>query len=163
MLLFMLVFALLTGAANAQVPNSPQTCRSVEATLRVTPTSFRRGTQPTFSVILKNVSDKPIRLLDVRNGRRSDLAHSYYEIVFEQNDLTVNNLPRAISDPGPVASADFFVLSPGAIAEALLSTPADLSALPVGEYSAHVRITLDPFGDAIPSCLSARTPFRVLR
>lgn len=156
-----LVFALFMGSASVQVPKSPQICRGVEATLRVMPTTFRRGTRPSFAVVLKNVSEKPVRLLDVRDGRRPDLAHSYYEVIFEQNDRALKDLPRAISDPGPVEAADFFVLSPGAIVEAPLTTPADLSVLRGGQYSAQVRITLDPFSERIPKCLSARTSFTV--
>jgi hypothetical protein len=155
-----LVFALFM-LGQVQVPKSPQICRGVEATLRVMPSTFRRGTKPKFAVVLKNVSEKPVRLLDVREGRRPDLAHSYYEIIFEQNEQALKNLPRAISEPGPVEAADFFVLSLGAIVEAPLTTPADLSTLPGGPYSARVRITLDPFSGLIPKCLSARTSFTV--
>ena len=102
-----------------------------------------------------------MRLLDVRDGRRPDLAHSYYEIMFEQNERALKDLPRAISDPGPVGASDFFVLAPGAIVEAPLTTSADLSVLPAGQYSARVRITLDPFSERVPKCRSARTSFTV--
>jgi hypothetical protein len=156
-----LVFALFMGSASVQLSKSPQICRGVEATLRVMPSTFRRGTKPKFAVVLRNVSETPVRVLDVRDGRRPDLAHSYYEIMFEQNEQALKDLPRAISDPGPVEAADFFVLSPGATVEAPLTTPADLSALPGGSYSARVRITRDPFSERIPKCLSARTSFTV--
>src|SRR5687767_8429704 len=136
-----LVLALLVGSASVLAPKSPQICRGFAATLRVMPTTFQRGTQPRFAVVLKNLSEKPVRLLDVRDGRRPDLAQSYYEIIIEQNQRAVKDLPRAISDPGPVEAADFFALSPGAIVEAPLTTPLDLSALPGGRYSAHARIT----------------------
>jgi hypothetical protein len=112
-------------------------------------------------MVLKNVSQKPVRLIDVREGRRPDLAENYYEIIFEQNERALKDLPRAISDPGPVQSPDFFALSPGATIETTLSTTADLSALPAGSYSAYVRITFDPFAEQIPKCSSARTFFTV--
>lgn len=150
------------GPASAQVAKL-QMCRDVEATLRIMPTTFRPGTQPRFTVVLKNVSGKPVRLVDVRAGRRSDLAHTYYEIIFEQNERELKDLPRAISDPGPVEATDFFVLLSGAIVEAQLTTPTDLSVLLGGQYSAHVRITLDPFSERVPKCRSARTSFTVTK
>jgi hypothetical protein len=161
MLELILLLALLGGSAGHQAATPPPSCRGVEATLRVTPASFRHGTKPTFVVVLKNASQKPVRLLDVRDGRRPDLAESYDEIVFEQNERALTDLPRAISDPGPVQGADFFALSPGATIETTLSTTADLSTVPAGSYSAYVRITFDPFGEQIPKCRSARTSFTV--
>jgi hypothetical protein len=161
MLELMLLVAFLGGSADGQTSKSPQSCRGVEATLRVMPTTFRRGTEPSFAVVLKNASEKPVRLLDVREGRRPDLADSYYEIIFEQNGRTLSDLPRVISDPGPVEAVDFFVLSPGAIIETALSTMANLSTIPAGRYSAYVRITVDPFAARVPTCRSARTSFTV--
>ena len=160
-MLELILLVALGGSAVRQTPTSPQSCRGVEATLRVTPTSFRRGTKPRFAVILKNASQKPVRLIDVRDGRRPDLAENYYEIIFEQNERALRDLPRAISDPGPVQASDFFALSPGATIETTLSTTADLSTVPAGSYSAYVRITFDPFGEQIPKCRSARTSFTV--
>jgi hypothetical protein len=149
------------GSLDPQVPTPSQSCRGVEATLRVTPTSFRRGTKPAFVVVLKNASRKPVRLLDVRNDRRGDLAESYYEIIFEQNERPLPDLPHAISDPGPVQAADFLMLSPGATIETNISTAADLSTVPAGSYSAYVRITFDPLAKQTQKCRSARTSFTV--
>ena len=161
MLKLIFLVALLVGSADDQTPTLPQSCRGREARLRVTPTTLQRGTKPRFAVVLKNVSQKPIRLLDVRDGRRPDLAESYYEIIVEQNGRALRDLPRAISDPGPIQAADFFVLVPGASIETTISTTADLSAVPAGSYSAYVRITIDPFGGPAPKCRSARTSFNV--
>jgi hypothetical protein len=158
-----LLIALLGGSPGHQTETLSQSCRGVEATLRVTPASFRRGTKPRFAVVLKNASEKPVPLLDVREGRRPDLAESYYEIIFEQNERALRSLPRAISDPGPVQASDFFALSPGTTIEMTLSTTADLSALAAGSYSPYVRITFDPFAEQNAKCSSARTSFTVTK
>jgi hypothetical protein len=151
----------LVGSAGDQTPKLAQVCPGVEASiLRVIPIEFRRGTQPRFALTLRNASKNPVRLVDIRDGRRPDLADSYYEIIFGQNGQELDD-PRAISDPGPVDAVDFFVLPPGATVETPLTTPADLTRLAVGQYSAHVRITLDPFSERTPKCRSSRTSFSV--
>ena len=66
----LVIVALFAGSVSGQAPKSPETCEGVEATLRVMPSTFRRGTQPRFAVVIKNISDSPLRLLDVRDGRR---------------------------------------------------------------------------------------------
>jgi hypothetical protein len=119
--------------------------------------------RPTFILIVRNPSAKPVRLLDIRNGRRNDLADAYYELVFERNGRQFKNVPRVISDPGPIAPADFFLLPPSAHFEVPLSSTLELTALPAGRYSAYVRITLDPFATALPKCSSAAAPFTVTR
>jgi hypothetical protein len=158
-----LAITLLMGSASAQVETSPQSCRDVEVTLRIVPTTFRQGIHQNFIVVLKNVSAKPVRLIDVRAGRRPDLAHSYYAVMFEKNERALKDLPRAISDPGPIGPADFFVLPPRAILEVPVTTPADLSGLRAGHYSAHVRVTLDLFSKRVSQCRSARTSFTVIK
>jgi hypothetical protein len=161
MLELIVLVASLGGSAGRQAAASPPSCRGVEVTLRVTPPRFRRGMKPRFAVVLKNASQTPVRLLDVREGRRPDLAENYYEIIVEQNERPLRDVPRAISDPGPVQEADFFVLSPGATVETPLTTKVDVSAVPAGLYSAFVRINFDPLSTQIPECRSARISFTV--
>ena len=102
-------------------------------------------------------------MLDVRAGRRADLADNYYELVVEQNNRTLKNLIRPISDPGPIDTTDYFVLAPAGAVEIPLSTSTDLTTLPMGRYAAHVRITFDPLSASRPSCQSARTSFNVTK
>jgi hypothetical protein len=97
----------------------------------------------------------------IRNGRRPDLADNYYEIVLERNQRVVKDVPRAISDPGPMNAADFFAIGPGDKFQAPLSSSLDLSAAPAGEYSVHARIALDPLATPVLKCSSARTRFTV--
>lgn len=137
-------------------------CLGIEAALRVSPREVKAGGEPAFTLVLRNRSEKPVRLLDVRAGRRADLAQNYYELVLEQNGRTLKNLTRVISDPGPIDTADYFLLAPAAVVEIPLSTSADLSTLRIGRYAAHVRITLDhPLSASELSCQSARTSFGV--
>jgi hypothetical protein len=52
-----------------------------------------------------------MRVLDVRQRRRSDLQDVYFELfILEERRLV--DLPRAISDPGPISKADYAVLQP---------------------------------------------------
>jgi hypothetical protein len=121
----------------------------------------KAGSEPEFTLVLRNRSGKAVRLLDVRAGRRADLADTYYDLVLEYNGRKLENLTRPISDPGPIDAADYFVLSPATVAEIPIGASTDLTTLRIGEYAAHVRITLDPLSAPVPSCQSARTPFRV--
>lgn len=157
-----LIGALLMPAA-AQRSKSVDPCASVEANLRVSPTTFRCGARPTLTVVVRNASPHPIRLLDIRNGRRPDLADNYYEVVLEQNQRVLKNVPHAISDPGPIAAADFFVVAPDGSFRARLSSSLDVSALSVGRYSAHVRITFDPLNARMLKCSSRGTSFTVTK
>ena len=157
-----LAVALLSATGTSQGARQPSpTCLGIEASLRVSPTVVKAGSAPAFTLVLKNGSERPVRLLDVRAGRRPDLAHSYYELVLEQSGRTLKNLLRAISDPGPIETADYFVLSPDSSVDIPLTTSADLSSLRIGQYAAHVRITLDPLSPAAQSCQSAPTSFTV--
>ena len=156
-----LIGALLTLPA-VQGLDQPDACAGVRASVRASPTSFGRGVHPTFFLVVRNSSSKAVRLLDIQNGRRPDLAANYYELVIERNKRELKDAPRVISDPGPVAPGDFFVLSPAAHFEVPLRSAVDLTALAAGRYSAHVRITLDPFA-AAPKCRSAATSFTVTR
>jgi hypothetical protein len=151
-----------TGTPQVRAKESP-TCLGIEASLRVSPTVVKVGSVPAFTLVLRNGSQRPVRLLDVRAGRRTDLAHNYYELVLQQNGQTLKNLLRAIADPGPIDTADYFVLSPASAVEIPLTTSADLSSLRIGQYAAHVRITLDPLSPAAQSCQSTRTSFSVVK
>src|SRR3954467_11941159 len=64
---------------------------------------IRMGTVPHFRLTIANVSDHAMRVIDA--GRRVDLQHTYYKLVITKNAKSVN-IPRAISDPGPVSDRD---------------------------------------------------------
>jgi hypothetical protein len=100
------------SAAQRSSPTAAPACRAADvAVVTATPT-LKAGTSPQFSVVVTNKSRDPIRVLDVRNGRRVDLQHNYFELFIVEGPRLVD-LPIAISDPGPVADADYTVLKPG--------------------------------------------------
>lgn len=149
-------------AAQVAVAQPPQ-CRAIDAALSVSPATVTVGTPPTFTIVLKNVSDTSVRLLDLRDSRRTDLTQTYYELVFEQNGRALTNLRRVISDPGPIDPSNFFLLPAGGSVKVALTTPVNLRSLPEGRYSVHARITLNPLNAPIPPCRSTRVSFTVAK
>jgi len=104
----------------------------------------RAGTRPEFSVVVVNKSDRPIRVLDVRNGRRRDLQDTYFEL-FIVDGRRIVNLARLISDPGPVSDEDDVVLKPGERIEVRpLSYTSSTERLPPGTYSAFILFWQNP-------------------
>jgi hypothetical protein len=156
----LLIVTLLTLAA-VQRPKTVHPCAGLEATVQVSPPTFEHGSRPAVTILVRNTSRQPLRLLDIRNGNRPDLADNYYEIVLERNQRVIKDVPRAISDPGPINATDFFALAPGNKFEGPLSSSLDLSALPGGEYSIHADIAVDPLATPVLKCSSARTRFTV--
>jgi hypothetical protein len=116
----LLVMSLAAGIAQGRQLEMA-TCPGFQAVLRVSPATVKSGSELRFSLVLKNVSVKPVRLLDIRAGHRPDLADSYYEVQFERGRRAAA-LPHAISDPGPISATDFFTLSPGSEVEVTPST-----------------------------------------
>jgi hypothetical protein len=152
----------LTLAAQVAVAQ-PLRCGNIDASLSVSPATTSVGAPPTFTIVLKNVSDASVRLVDLRDSRRLDLTQTYYELVFDQDGRALTNLRRVISDPGPIDASNFFLLPAGSSVKAALTTPVDLRSLPKGRYSAYVRITLNPLNAAIPPCRSGRVSFTVVK
>jgi hypothetical protein len=163
-----LVFACIVvgglSALAAQKP-SPATvppCRTAEVTVSpITPT-VRVGTRPQFSVAITNKSDRPIRLLDVPNGRRKDLEHSFFELFILEGSRLVD-LPIAISDPTRPADTDYTVAEPGERIEVrTLSYTREAERLPPGKYSAFILFSQDPNMPYTSRCRSSEGRFVVV-
>ena len=60
----------------------------------------RVGTRPEFSVVVANNSDRAIRVLDVRNGRRNDLQDAYFELFIVEGRRAVD-LQASFPTRGP--------------------------------------------------------------
>ena len=119
------------------------------------------GNRPVFSVAVSNSTDRPVRVLDVRDGRRPDLQDSYFELFVIQGTKLVN-VPVAISDPGPFSSADFFELRPGArVGFQRISYKRALEDLPAGEYEAFILFWADPLESHATRCRSTSARFTV--
>jgi len=141
-------------------PMAYQACESLSVSLAVEQPEVSRGETPSFSVAVTNRSDWPARVLDVRNGRRSDLQESYYELYVIQGSRVVD-VPVMISDPGPLWPDDFFELQPGARVEfRQFSHKRRLENLPPGAYQAFILFSQDPLS-SVPRCRSTSAPFTV--
>jgi hypothetical protein len=92
-----------------QPPTTLQPCRAAEVTVVTSTLVVRSGTRPELSVVVANKTDRPMRVLDVRNGRRSDLQDTYFEL-FIVDRRRVIDLSSVISDPGPIFDLDYTVV-----------------------------------------------------
>lgn len=132
------------AAAQVQSPTTVQACRTAEVTVATSTPMVRVGTRPEFSVVVANNSDRAIRVLDVRNGRRNDLQDAYFELFIVEGRRVVD-LPSVISDPGPISDTDYAVLKPGQRIEVRpLTYTRSAEELPPGKYSAFILFWQNP-------------------
>jgi len=144
-----------------QSPTNVQVCRAAAVGVATSTPMVRVGVRPQFSVIVANESDRSMRVLDVRNGRRVDLQDNYFELVVIEGRKVVD-LPRAISDPGPISDADYAVLKPGERMEVRpLSYTRSTERLPAGTYSAFILFWQDPGMPHTSGCRSSEARFVV--
>jgi hypothetical protein len=114
--------------------------------------AIARGAQPRFSIA---VSPTGAAQRVMRFGERTDLRHNYAQLIITQNG-TRAEVPRFISDPGPVTERDYALLNPGDnMTFDHDGLPYDLRGLSPGIYSAVVRLRAD-----WDSGLLCRTRFR---
>jgi hypothetical protein len=93
-------------------PAKVDVCLAANVTVTTSTPMVKAGTRPQFSVVVTNKSDRSMRVLDVRDGRRNDLQDSYFELFIVDGQKLID-LPIIISDPGPITDADYAVLKPG--------------------------------------------------
>jgi hypothetical protein len=149
------------SAAQRSSPTAAPACRAADVTVVTATPTLKAGTRPQFSVVVTNKSRDPIRVLDVRNGRRVDLQHNYFELFIVEGPRLVD-LPIAISDPGAVADADFTVLKPGERIEVgSLSYTRTAEELPPGKYLAFILFWQDPYMSHTSRCRSSEARFVV--
>lgn len=146
----------MTSAWTEPVPS----CRGFEALLSVATSGVRRGSRPEFSLSVRNTSLTALRLLDTRRGRRRDLGDTYYSLVIRTRDGKEPEIPRVISDPGPIADEDFVTIAPGERIHITVATPLVLESLERGAYRAHVVVWVDPY-DLRSRCRTEEVAFRV--
>jgi len=119
------------------------------------------GTSPRFRFTLTNVSDHACRILDAE--KRVDLQHTYYDLVVSKGGKPVD-VPRAISDPGPVSNADWLEIPPGGTKTFVLSKfPNQFEALPPGVYEAYVDFWRDPYQSHDTAYKSPMSKFTVTK
>ena len=116
---------------------------------------------PHFRLTLTNVSDHACRILDAE--RRVDLQHTYYNLVVVKDGEPVD-IPRAISDPGPVSDADWLEIPPsGTKAFILTNFPEQFESLTPGVYQAYVDFWRDPNQSHSTAYLSPVAQFTVTK
>lgn len=91
-------------------------CTGVSVSVVAEASQVKAGNTPQFSVVVSNDTDRSVRVLDVRDGRRPDLQDSYFELFVIQGTRVID-VPVAISDPGPLSSSDWLEIRPGARVE----------------------------------------------
>jgi hypothetical protein len=149
------------GKTRVGLPAVPACTGVTVAPSTVTP-RVRAGQKPRFSAVIRNGTDRAVKLLDVREGRRPDLQLTYVELIVARGSDVVD-VPIAIADPGPIGGSDFFELPPGGAVELRdLEYKRDLSGLPAGEYDVVLLFWRDPFA-LNTRCRSSSAQFVVER
>jgi hypothetical protein len=114
------------------------------------------GTVPGFRLTIRNegkAAEKVLRL-------RADLQDTYFDLEVTRDGKPVD-LPRAISDPGPISDKDFVTLPVGEkVTYELTRFATAFEKLPPGEYKARVRFWRPSQGRE-KSYLSPEAPFKV--
>jgi hypothetical protein len=119
------------------------------------------GEARSHALTLSSTSASPVRMLDVRHGRRPDVQDNYFEVIVLQHGRPVET-PIAISDPGPLSAGDFFDLRPGERTTLQhLSYARALDELRPGEYEAVVLVWRDPMEPPTTRCRSKAARFTV--
>jgi hypothetical protein len=122
--------------------------------LRTDTPIVKRGTKPAFTLVLRNGSTKPVRLIDVRQSRWQQF-HAALKFLRGGKEVDVT---APISDPAAIPKGqDYFSLQPGAEERFKLHYEQDASELRPGSYEAvGVFWNFDN-----RSCLSNRLQFTV--
>src|SRR5688500_7369818 len=101
---------IILAAALSRVGTIVPPCEAFQARLVPSNRSLSRGRKPDFHPSLRNTSTLEVKLVDTRDGRRPDLGDTYYQLVVLTAAGGEPDLPRDISDPGPLTEDDWFVL-----------------------------------------------------
>ena len=141
----------------------PPQCTGLTVVLESLTPIVKPGQNPRFAATVKNNSGGTARLLNVLQGRRSDLQMSYFEVVPTLRGRAVD-VPVAVADPGPIDEGDFISLPAGRELElSIINYSRELSALPVGVYEMHLLFWRDPLAPATTRCSSSMARLEVAR
>lgn len=152
-------FAFLGSPAPAQSTEQPK--RLIRLSLEATNKTVRSGEVPKFELTIRNEGNSPQRILDLSDGRRSDLQDSYYSLEVRRGGRAVD-IPRQISDPGPIGENDFLTLKPGeTVTFELTRFAVVLERLLPGKYQARIRFWQDPFQPGKSAFFSPYADFTV--
>ncbi len=141
----------------------PATKRPLQLSLEAMDKTVKQGQVPRFKLTCRNRGSSPDRILDLGDGRRSDLQDTYYDLEVTKEGKAVN-IPRAISDPGFITDKDFLMLKPGQkVTFQFTRFAAALERLPPGTYQARIRFWQDPLQEATTAFHSPYAEFMVER
>ena len=120
----------------------------------------KRGTSPRYLIKIKNVSGKPVRVLNVTD--RPDLQACYYRINVSSNGKRLS-LPVGLACPGPFdPEHGYLSLPPGhSVSFFLKEFLVDLPELPRGSYRANVEILGSALESQTENYTSPETDLRV--
>ncbi len=131
--------------------------KGLSLTLETVSKTIPAGTIPAFRLTIQNdgtVAEKVLK-------PRGDLHDTYYDLQGTRDGKPVN-LPRAISDPGPVTEDDFVSLEPGKnVTFEFTRFATGLHYLAPGTYEARIRVWQDPFLSWASAVLSPAAEFTV--
>ena len=120
--------------------------KPLHITLSVKKTVIRYGEFPRLELIVANVSNKKIKILDLRN--RPDLQDNYGKVVYFKDGRRYHFRTAAISDPGAIGDDDFIELSPNENVHMKLSDPPyDPKELRPGKYEVNLVYHSNPIED----------------
>jgi hypothetical protein len=160
-LVFIAMLAGLSSGPAGQVglPTAAPACRPVEVTLGTSTPKVKVGTRPTFYVSIANNDAQPVRVLNARDSRRTDLQEAYFEL-FVLSEGSIVDVPMLISDPGPISNYDYLTLGSGERLEVRpLSYKRVIERLPPGVYSAFILFWRDPELTHATRCRSSELRF----
>ena len=82
-----------TGLRKLDDPILRPACKGVSVSLMAEAPQVKAGDRPQFSVAVSNNTNRPVRLLDVREGRRVDLQDTYFELFVIQQARSPSTSP----------------------------------------------------------------------
>ena len=130
---------------HASVAVADSNRRPLTFEMTVAQTDGEKGREPLFNFRIVNVSDLPLRVLDV--VARPDLHDAYLETVIFSVRPRVE-LGRFIADPGFIDDDSFVQLAPGEMLEyALPLSQTVYGMLPPGDYQAYGGFRPDPLDE----------------
>jgi hypothetical protein len=119
------------------LPSAFALAAELSVQLRAAVPAFKQGEAPAFVVTVTNTSTLPVEVINVL--KRADLKDTYVRLSVTALGQPVD-VPRFISDPGPISAADLLTLSPTqAFSFDHTGFPLALDKLSPGSYRARVE------------------------
>lgn len=133
--------------------------KELELGVFVSNTSYDNRENIRFEISIKNISDLPLRVLNVSD--RPDLQYFYFDIIIVNLDGGVD-YPPPFANPAPINENDYIVLKSGeSLALSAIPYLTDVRTLAKGRYKAYVRYMADPMADDAKFYISPEVRFSI--